>query len=208
LRSINADIIVVTEGVRALLPADGVALDAGSDWGYTSRADRRKVIVWSRLPLTLEAIGSAGAALGRLIVTAASTPAGTVRIIGVCIPWRDAHVKTGRSGASPWSEHMGYLDQLEDLFKTIDLSIPTIIAGDFNQRVPRVSQPNRVADRLAVVLDGWTTHTAGCLPHGPHIDHIATNAHLICRSTTDWSGADAEGRLSDHSGVLCRFDQA
>ena len=115
---------------------------------------------------------------------------------------------TTRSDASPWSEHMGYLDQLEDLFKTIDLSIPTIIAGDFNQRVPRVSQPNRVADRLAAVLDGWTTHTAGSLPHGPHIDHIATTAHLICRSKTDWPGADAEGRLSDHSGVLCRFDQA
>jgi endonuclease/exonuclease/phosphatase family metal-dependent hydrolase len=208
LRSTDADIIVVTEGVRALLPAGGHVHDAGADWGYTPKPERRKVIVWSRLPLTLETVGAEGATHGRLAVVTASTTAGAVRIIGVCIPWRDAHVSTGRSDASPWSEHLEYLDKLEELFKTIDLSIPTIIAGDFNQRVPRVSQPIRVADRLAAVLDGWTTHTAGSLPHGPHIDHIATNAHLFCRSTTDWPGADAGVRLSDHSGVCCRFDQA
>jgi len=208
LRLTDSDLIVVTEGVRALMPVEGHVLDAGADWGYTSKPERRKVIVWSRFPLGLEILGSEGAALGRLLVATASTAVGAVRIIGVCIPWRDAHVNTGRSDASAWSEHLQYLDQLEDLLGTLDDSVPTIIAGDFNQRIPRVRQPIRVADRLNDVLTGWTTHTVGQMAHGPHIDHIATNAHLICRSTSDWPGADAVGRLSDHSGVSCRFDPA
>ena len=66
LRSTDADIMVVTEGVRALLPAGGYVHDAGADWGYTPKPKRRKVIVWSRLPLTLETVGGAGATLGRL----------------------------------------------------------------------------------------------------------------------------------------------
>lgn len=208
LASTEADIIVLTEGIRGLLPANGQVLDAGSDWGYPLKPDRRKVIIWSRLPLTLETVGTEGAALGRLAVATASTPAGPVRIIGVCIPWRDAHVTTGRSDASPWSEHLQYLDQLEKLFSKFDRSVPTVIAGDFNQRIPRFSQPIRVADRLSAVLEDWTTHTAGPMENGPHIDHIATSAHLICRSVSDWPGTEQMGRLSDHSGVSCRFDQA
>lgn len=207
LRSMAADVIVVTEGARGLLPADGDVLDAGADWGYPIKPDRRKVIVWSRFPLTLETVGAKGATLGRLIVATVSAPAGDLRMIGVCIPWRDAHVRTGRSDATPWSEHLDFLDQLQDLLTAIDRSTPTIIAGDFNQRIPRVGQPVRVAERLAEVLTGWTTHTAGSLRHGPHIDHIATNAQLVCRSTSDWPGTDDLGRLSDHAGVCCRFDR-
>lgn len=206
LESTRADIIVVTEGTRDLLPGDGHVVDAGADWGYPPKPDRRKVIIWSRLPLGLETVGTSGAALGRLAVATVSTTAGAVRIIGVCIPWRDAHVNTGRSDASAWSEHLHYLDHLDDLLATLDPSVPTVIAGDFNQRIPRVRQPARVAERLAEVLAGWTVHTAGDLPNGPHIDHIATDDRLVCRSASDWSGTDAVGRLSDHAGVSCRLE--
>lgn len=208
LAATDADVIVVTEGTRDLLPGTGQVLDAGPDWGYPVKPDRRKVIIWSRLPISLDTVGTTGAALGRLAVATVSTKAGAVRIIGVCIPWRDAHVNTGRSDASAWSEHLKYLDQLENLFGTLDSSVPTVIAGDFNQRIPRFNQPIRVADRLTEVLDGWTTPTAGPMANGPHIDHIATNENLICRSASDWPGADSEGRLSDHAGVCCSFDQA
>lgn len=206
LGSTGADIIVVTEGTRDLLPANGQVVDAGADWGYPLKPDRRKVVIWSRSPLSLETVGTSGAALGRLAVATVSTKAGAVRIIGVCIPWRDAHVNTGRSDASAWSEHLHYLDQLEDLLAALDRSVPTIIAGDFNQRIPRFRQPVRVANRLAEVLAGWTTHTAGDLPNGPHIDHIATDDRLACLSANDWSGTDTMGRLSDHAGVSCRLD--
>ena len=205
LAALDADIIVVTEGARELLPEDGNAVDAGSDWGYALKPNRRKVILWSRLPISLEAIGEAGAALGRLAVATVETPAGLVRVVGVCIPWRDAHVNTGRSDATPWSEHLQYLEQLQELLADFDAAVPTVIVGDFNQRIPRVRQPIRVADRLARTFSGWPIHTTGNLDHGPHIDHIASSEDLACQSTSDWPGADALGRLSDHSGVICRF---
>ena len=204
----GSDIIVVTEGVRDLLPAQGFTVDAGPDWGYALEASRRKVIVWSRYPLTLDFVGVEGATRGRLAVATAETPAGPVRIVGVCIPWRDAHVNTGRNDAQPWSEHLNFLDHLEQILPRLDDEIPTIIAGDFNQRIPRDRQPLRVADRLNNVLADWTIHTAGALPNGPHIDHIATNRRLVLESVDDWPASDHLGRLSDHAGVVCRLTDA
>ena len=205
LRAVDPDVVVLTEGGHELLPDGGQAVDAGADWGYTSKPDRRKVIVWSRFPLSLDTVADNGAALGRLAVATATTPVGVVRVIGVCIPWRDAHVKTGRSDARPWSEHLEYLDQLEELLGRLDRSVPTVIAGDFNQRIPRHRQPIRVAERLAEVFTDWTIHTAGNLDYGPHIDHVATDGHLERESLSDWPGADELGKLSDHGGVLCRL---
>ena len=205
VKAAGADIAVVTEGVRDLLPATGSVVDAGDNWGYGPKLERRKVIVWSHYPLTLDLIGTDGGTRGRLAVTTAATPAGPLRILGVCIPWRDAHVNTGRGDASPWSEHMDYLDRLEVLLAGLDHDLPTVIAGDFNQRIPRVRQPVRVADRLSEVLAGWTTHTAGDFPNGPHIDHIATDRRLVLESARDWPASDRLGRLSDHAGVICRF---
>ena len=204
----GADIAVVTEGVRELLPSTGSVVDAGDNWGYGPEPARRKVIVWSRYPLTLDLIGTDGGTRGRLAVATAATPAGPLRILGVCIPWRDAHVNTGRGDASPWSEHMDYLDRLEVLLAELDHDVPTVIAGDFNQRIPRVRQPVRVADRLNEVLGGWTIHTAGDFPNGLHIDHIATDRRFVLESARDWPASDHLGRLSDHAGVICRLTVA
>lgn len=205
LAASHSDVIVVTEGVHGLLPEHGYMVDAGADWGYAPKPNRRKVIVWSRYPLTLDFIGDEGANLGRMVVATAALPGGPVRIVGVCIPWRDAHVNTGRGDAQPWSEHLDYLDRLARILSTLDPAIPTVIAGDFNQRIPRARQPLRVADRLGVVLADWTIHTAGSFPNGPHIDHIATNGQLVAYEVRDWPAADHLGRLSDHAGVACRL---
>jgi len=205
LSATEFDVIVVTEDTHDLLPSGGQVVDAGADWGYSPKPDRRKVIVWSRFPLLLESAASKGAALGRLAVATARTPEGPLRIIGVCIPWRDAHVSTGRSTATAWSEHMQYLDQLDELLDSLDGTVPTVIAGDFNQRIPRAQQPLRVADRLAKTLADWTIHTTSNLKHGPHIDHIASSANLVCQSMSDWPRTDEMGTLSDHTGVGCRL---
>ena len=164
--------------------------------------------MWSRYSLTLDLIGADGGTRGRLAVATAATPAGPLRILGVCIPWRDAHVNTGRGDASPWSEHMDYLDRLEGLLAQLDDAVPTVIVGDFNQRIPRVNQPVRVPDRLNEVLAGWTIHTAGDFPNGPHIDHIATDRRFVLESARDWPASDHLGRLSDHAGVTCRLTVA
>lgn len=205
LAGTEADVIVVTEGVRELLPAGGYAVDAGGDWGYGVQPSRRKVIIWSRYPLTLDFVGTEGGTCGRLAVATVAAQSGPVRIIGVCIPWQDAHVRTGRHDAQPWSEHLNFLDHLEAMMPTLDGGIPAVIAGDFNQRIPRGRQPIRVATRLDEVLAGWTIHTAGALPNGPHIDHIATNGRLGLGAVSDWARSDHLGNLSDHAGVHCRL---
>jgi endonuclease/exonuclease/phosphatase family metal-dependent hydrolase len=194
LQTVGADIAVVTEGVHELLPDVGSVVDAGDNWGYGTHPARRKVIVWSRYPMTLNFSGKEGATRGRLAVTTVETPAGTVRILGVCIPWRDAHVNTGRGDASPWSEHLDYLDRFERLLTELEGDVPTVIAGDFNQRIPRGRQPIRVAERLGEVLADWRIHTSDALPNGPHIDHIATNRRFALESVSDWPASDHLGR--------------
>lgn len=208
LENARADVLVVTEGVRELLPSGGSVVDAGGDWGYGLQPRRRKVLVWSRFPLACDMVGMGGAVRGRLVVNTVQAPDGPMRVIGVCIPWRDAHVSTGRCDARPWSEHLEYLDGLNELLAGLDDGVPTVIAGDLNQRIPRGRQPVKVAERLAEVLSDWTVHTAGSLPNGPHIDHIATDRRLVIQSVSDWPAADQRGRLSDHAGVACRFGYA
>ncbi|MDV2474337.1 endonuclease/exonuclease/phosphatase family protein [Rhodococcus zopfii] len=203
LREADADLLVVTEGQADLLPDGGHVVDAGTDWGYdtTTHPQRRKTLVWSRWPLTDVAALSAGAGAGRVVSAQAVTPIGPVRVLAVCIPWASAHVSTGRRDATSWSEHLECCDQIEKLAAQFDPRIPTVVAGDFNQRVPRRRQPIRVYDRLLAVMDRWTLHTSGEVEHGPLIDHIASD--FECAAVRTWAGNDASGRLSDHAGVVC-----
>jgi endonuclease/exonuclease/phosphatase family metal-dependent hydrolase len=205
IKAADADIVVLTEGTRKLFPANGFVVDAGADWGYDSPPHRRKVIIWSRFPLTPVAVPNDGAARGRLAAATAVTPDGPVRIVGVCIPWKDAHVHTGRVDTRPWAEHLEYLDQLAQVLSALDGDIPTVVAGDFNQRIPRVRQPRPVAEKLGDVFRYWTIHTTGPMPNGPHIDHIATNRGLSIERVYDWPASDHTGTLSDHAGVACHL---
>lgn len=206
LATTAADVLVVTEGRRGLLPDGGHIVDAGDDWGYLHKPDRRKVLLWSRWPLTNVDRFTTGGGAGRVVTALTVAPAGPIRILAVCIPWTQAHVKGGRGDATAWSEHLDCLDQLDDLAARFDPAVPTVVAGDFNQRIPRGRQPVRVAARLAEVMGRWTIHTAGDVEHGPLIDHVASD--LMCAELRTWPGHSADLRLSDHSGVVCRLVSA
>ncbi|MCK0093744.1 endonuclease/exonuclease/phosphatase family protein [Rhodococcus sp. F64268] len=208
LRDVNADLLVVTEGRRDLLPDGGYVVDAGTNWGYdvTSTPHRRKTMLWSRWPLTDVVALTSRAGAGRVVTAQTVSSIGPIRILAVCIPWASAHVSTGRCDAKTWSEHLECCDQIEELATQFDPRIPTVVAGDFNQRVPRVRQPVRVADRLTGLMARWTIHTRGVVDHGPLIDHVASD--LECTSVRTWPGSDEVGRLSDHSGVVCSLRAA
>jgi endonuclease/exonuclease/phosphatase family metal-dependent hydrolase len=203
LAALDADIVVVTEAVIGLLSQPAHRIDAGDDWGYGHQPHRRKVLAWSKRPWRDVARLPDRAARRRLVMGVTDTPDGPVRVIAVCIPWRDAHVRTGRADARPWGEHLEFCHQLRELRSTLDPRERLAVVGDFNQRIPKARQPAPVAEALAGALDGLDVWSAGDTSVGPLIDHIAGDRRLAIDGIQVWPAADADGRLSDHRGVAC-----
>lgn len=71
-----ADVVVVTEGRRGILPDRGHTVDAGDDWGYGQQQDRRKVLLWSRWPLTDIERFTTGGGAGRVVTAVTAAPSG------------------------------------------------------------------------------------------------------------------------------------
>jgi len=203
IKQIDPDIFVLTEGCKELMP-EGFVLDGGTDWGYESEdARRRKVLLWSRYPL-VDPFQGEGFQLpeGRFIAATVQHPVGDIRIYGVCIPWKDAHVRTGRKDRTPWEDHSTYLEGLTQLVE--QPKSPLVVLGDFNQRIPRVSQPVLVAEQLSRCMDGLQVCTALPLDKAL-IDHIAVSKELLATKVEVIPDHDSEGRLSDHRGVIAEF---
>jgi hypothetical protein len=113
LDALGADVLVVTEGCEAVLPDRGHVVTSSSDYGYRLVRGRRKVLLWSRQPWeTIDTLGAAALPSGRFVAATTSTPIGDVRVLGVCIPWKDAHVSTGQRSRRPWEDHLTYLREL------------------------------------------------------------------------------------------------
>jgi exonuclease III len=197
---LDADVFVMTEGCRELLP-DGFVVDAGTDWGYEdSDKRRRKVILWSKYPLLNTDLGqNAGLPPGRFVSATVQHPDGDFATMAVCIPWANAHVQTGRKDRKIWEDHMTYLDGLQSLINPD--SGPLVVAGDFNQRIPRARQPRLVSEKLSHCMEGL--HVCTALPlEEPLIDHIALSHHFAVSVVEVIPDHDAIGNLSDHQGAL------
>lgn len=208
LHDADADVLVITEGQRGLLPADGDLIDAGGDWGYGEEPDRRKVLAWSKRPWREVRRVETGAAKGRVLAATTDTDDGPVAVIAVCIPWKDAHVRSGRGGATPWGEHIECCDQLLKFRATVGTSVPTLIVGDYNQRIPRHGQSKAAETALKAALSGMTVWTAGDTRCGKLIDHVAGSDDVVAHNIDVWAATDAHGRLSDHAGVVCSVRKA
>ncbi len=205
LEGLGADILVVTEGCAADLPSGGHVVTSSQDYGYRLVRGRRKVLLWSSQPWEdVDALGAAALPPGRFVAATTSTPIGDVRVLGVCIPWKDAHVSTGQRNRSPWQDHLTYLEGLRAIVAQQAASA-LVVAGDFNQRVPRQRQPTEVFQaleralepRLHIATSGTVAGTDARL-----IDHLAHSEPLAALSVRAWSRYDENGRqLSDHDGV-------
>ena len=196
----GADVVVLTEAEADVLPAGGHVVEAAPDWGYRpARPGRRKVLMWSRSPWSdVDDSGSDRLPSGRWVAATTDTALGPTRFAGVCIPWSGAHVSSGRKDRGNWEDHAAYLDALKPVLDA--QPVPLVVAGDFNQRIPRVRQPRVVAASLAAAFSELRLATDGADPH--LIDHIAHSSGLVVSDLTVIPSSDAEGRLSDHLGVL------
>jgi hypothetical protein len=91
-------------------------ISADPDYGYSQPGNRRKVMLWSRSSWSsVDRVGSTRIPGGRFVSGTTATSIGPVTFLGVCIPWRDAHVRTGRKDRSGWEDHSAYLMGLKRL---------------------------------------------------------------------------------------------
>ncbi|PTY02061.1 hypothetical protein DB346_10070 [Verrucomicrobia bacterium LW23] len=204
----SSDVMCITEGDAEILPSAGHVISSEADYGYPLIPGRRKVLLWSRNPWRdVDALGSSSLPSGRFIAGTTDTPLGPVRFVGVCIPWASAHVSTGQRNRKQWEDHETYLRHLPSALSSAanDASLPVVLLGDFNQRIPRGNQPQRVFTELSSILArGYQLATGGRIPQAPSlsIDHLAVNNMLepIQTEFVNHLGVDGTA-MSDHFGL-------
>ena len=197
----GCDLLCVTEGYAGILPAEGHVIDAGADWGYISAEGRRKVLLWSKRPWSgVDTVGSDALPGGRFVAGTTETVLGPLSVVGVCIPWRDAHVRTGRKDRAGWQDHQSWLSGFETL-PCRQARERTVVLGDFNQRIPRRRQPVGVYRAMRDAFSGFCFATAGELAGTVEgsIDHIAHTSDLaLVGDIQIWPKRGARFNLSDH----------
>lgn len=173
------------------------------DYGYSSAIGRRKVTLWSRQPWReIDMRGSTSLPAGRFVAATTATSLGDVRIVGICIPWRMAHVATGNRNRTAWQDHRAYLEGFHDAVGSC--ATPRIVVGDFNQRIPPAREPKDVSEKLRHALNDFRIWTAGEVPGlaVQPVCHIGGSQHFDLIAIRGISRATDGSSLSDHDGLI------
>lgn len=209
--SINAqrpELVCLIEVSAAFDLGPGDWISSSEDYGYPKLGQRRKVSLFSRNPWRdISHHEGVGLPPGRTVSGITDTSLGAVRVVGVCIPWKDAHVSTGRRDSARWQEHTNYLEALRRVLGRF--AEPTIVVGDFNQTIPRSRAPLAAYDLLQnVVQSVLTVATIGLVgDRGAVIDHVAHSADMRCRERRTLPSVWADQTvLSDHSGIVVELE--
>ena len=207
LESLQPNLACITEAGGDLISC-GHTITSTGDYGYRIVNGRRKVLLWSQNPWTdVDTVGDPELPAGRFVRGVTSTPLGEITVLGLCIPWKDAHVQTGRRDRQRWEDHAVYLRALARVLSTAPRQ-RLIVLGDFNQTIPRTRAPDKIYDMLTQTLCGLQVATAGAIDSlaSPLIDHVCHTDDLVNRDLTPIENLDAAGRpLSDHAGTLVRL---
>lgn len=203
LFSLSPDVMSLTEA-RTTFPLRG----GHTLWSEPPRGrfadDERKLLIWSKEPWRdIDRVGIDGLDTTRFIAATTDTPIGPVRVVGTCIPWHMCEVTYPIDvKRKPWELHIAYLERLAELLAGV--TEPTIAAGDFNQRVPRISYGNRAAAAaLTNAFEPFDVVTAGLLDGCERIgiDHVAVSRHLAADKVWGWPNVINGKRMTDHDGA-------
>lgn len=206
----DPDVVCLTEAHEASLASlGGHQLAArGVRWSKEAESER-KVVLWSRNPWTDPVDVSTVSGIGGAVGGVTETQLGPLRIIGVCIPyWRASPVGL-EPRALNWSQHLAFLDGLEDILAVQPDDHPLVVVGDFNQRIPSDWGPHAVRRRLEKAFHGFSMITRGDIApmDEPTIDHVAVRKLLRAKNVRGLSRLDDAGKaLSDHFGVVVELE--
>lgn len=202
LSKMSPDLVCLTETYSGFLESSHI-IEASADYGYARSDGRRKVILFSKHPwYNVDRAEHMPFPPGRFIAGTTDTPLGPLKVIGICIPWKDAHVRTGRHDRQPWEEHLAFLRSLKTYLAGETGRL--IVLGDFNQRIPRLRQPSEAygelkrcfATKFQIATKGLTDGG------GAHaIDHLAMSHEYRAGPIEILPAISDNGiRLSDHFG--------
>jgi Endonuclease/Exonuclease/phosphatase family len=211
LNSQAPDIVCVTEGYVDQMLGDWYACPSEADHGYRPLIEgRRKVVLFSRKPWTdIDAIGNSKLPPGRFVSAITETPLGPLRCAGVCIPWKDAHVRSGTKDKIRWEDHKSYLRALRPVIENLPEN--AIIVGDFNQRIPRGGNPQDTAELLMSSLgEQLSIVTSGQIPDVAEqsIDHLACRSYLEVKRIRGLPKIQDNVNLSDHFGLIVELERS
>lgn len=205
VESRQPDIVCLPEAYETTLAGNWHGVFSEADYGYPLIPGRRKVTLWSKTPWSnVDQVGSRELPPGRFVSAQTRSQIGGIQIVAVCVPWSAAHVSTGRRDRSPWEDHLLYLERLAPLLSSMVNSMPTILIGDLNQRIPRSRSPFRAYEALQSALDGFAIWTSGEI-EGLEIQpvcHIAGTRQLRCQCVSGYSRQMGTKHLSDHDGLI------
>jgi len=212
LERFGADVCIITEAEAGLMPEGGHTVTSEAMPFGRFREPERKVVMWSRQRWTEQvAFESPSHFAARTVCARTTTPIGPLWVCGVCIPWRGSRVRFSDEKRRPWEDHLAHLDRLGPVLEDLASRDRSVVAGDFNQHVPRAGQPKRVYERLVGGLaEPWSIVTKGIVPDidDQVIDHLAVNASLVAKAVAGVPHTDGGRRLSDHTGVVVELRAA
>ncbi len=199
-RDFMPDIACITEGNLQFWNEEGNVISSTEDYGYKITEGRRKVILISNEKWEdTNSVGSDDLPNGRYCYGKTHG----LNIHGVCIPWKDAHVRSGKKNRDPWEDHMQYLNALKPLIQ--NKQEKTIVLGDYNQRIPRKWSPKNVYTKLLETFEpNFTVSTTGIIKEMDKqaIDHFAHTQNIDVKSITVINNRIGSLQLSDHFGFV------
>ena len=202
----SPDIVCLTETHTDLLSSGGHVICSRADYGYKTRMNMRKVMLWSREPWErVDDLGLGAMPPGRYVSGVTRTPVGEVTVIGTCIPWRGSRTEARRGSERKrhWEDHARYLDGLSELLKGVQ-DRPFIVTGDFNQRIGQGKYvPPDLRSALQDAMPEHVTIATSALGHRGRrcIDHMALSEEFVAESLCVISNITGGSKLSDHCGV-------
>ena len=205
VRNANADIICITEGYLESWQDYKYVISSNEDYGYKMHKGRRKVILISKTHWdNISDASNTKIPEGRYI----SGITNDINVIGVCIPWKDAHVTTGRKDRKSWEDHISYLEGLQNILS--NLTEKTLVMGDFNQRIPRKYSRKDAYDLMLKTFEGFKFETKDTIQpiDKQSIDHLCTKNIAKVLSVESIDNIQNNIRLSDHFGLIIELDNS